>query len=153
VVCDTSRIREGDQLICGAPDGDVGGMIVARRHDRRKYFDRRASKIMLDIFAAGGLVPYFANAEIFNSRRKILALVPQFRKQRQCVSSAIASPTAVPLACCRHWAPVVNHRGPEFRAMYARCEELMKPILGTSGRPFFSGCSGTGAMEASLANF
>jgi len=36
--------------------------------------------------------------------------------------------------------------------MYARCEELMKPILGTSGRPFFLACSGTGAMEASLAN-
>jgi aspartate aminotransferase-like enzyme len=49
-------------------------------------------------------------------------------------------------------APVLNHRGPEFRAMYARCEELMRPILGTSGHPFFLACSGTGAMEASLVN-
>ena len=49
-------------------------------------------------------------------------------------------------------APVINHRGPEFRAMYARCEELMRPILGTTEHPFFLACSGTGAMEASLVN-
>jgi aspartate aminotransferase-like enzyme len=36
--------------------------------------------------------------------------------------------------------------------MYARCEELVRPILGTIGHPFFLACSGTGAMEASLVN-
>jgi aspartate aminotransferase-like enzyme len=65
----------------------------------------------------------------------------------------LPGPTAVPPRVLQAIAePVVNHRGPEFRAMYARAEELMKPILGTSGHPFFLACSGTGAMEASLAN-
>jgi len=65
----------------------------------------------------------------------------------------LPGPTAVPPRVLKAIAaPVVNHRGPEFRAMYARCEELIKPILGTSGHPFFLACSGTGAMEASLAN-
>lgn len=65
----------------------------------------------------------------------------------------LPGPTAVPPRVLQAIAaPVVNHRGPEFRAMYARCEELMRPILGTSGHPFFLACSGTGAMEASLVN-
>lgn len=65
----------------------------------------------------------------------------------------LPGPTAVPprvLGAIS--APVINHRGPEFRAMYARCEELVRPILGTIGHPFFLACSGTGAMEASLVN-
>jgi aspartate aminotransferase-like enzyme len=48
--------------------------------------------------------------------------------------------------------PVVNHRGPEFRAIYARIQELLKPILGTSNEIFLFASSGTGAMEASLVN-
>jgi aspartate aminotransferase-like enzyme len=65
----------------------------------------------------------------------------------------LPGPTAVPPRVLQAIAaPIVNHRGPEFRAMYARCEELMRPILGTSGHPFFLACSGTGAMEASLVN-
>jgi len=59
VVCDTSRIREGDQLICGAPDGDVGGMIVRDVTTGENISTAALPKIMLDIFAAGGLVPYF----------------------------------------------------------------------------------------------
>jgi aspartate aminotransferase-like enzyme len=65
----------------------------------------------------------------------------------------LPGPTAVPPRVLQAIAaPVINHRGPEFRAMYARCEELMRPILGTTGHPFFLACSGTGAMEASLVN-
>ena len=65
----------------------------------------------------------------------------------------LPGPTAVPPGVLQAIAaPVINHRGPEFRAMYARCEELMRPILGTTGHPFFLACSGTGAMEASLVN-
>jgi aspartate aminotransferase-like enzyme len=65
----------------------------------------------------------------------------------------LPGPTAVPpLVLQAIAAPVINHRGPEFRAMYARCEELTRPILGTTGHPFFLACSGTGAMEASLVN-
>lgn len=48
--------------------------------------------------------------------------------------------------------PVVNHRGPEFKAMYARAQELLKPVLGTANHVFLLACSGTGAMEASLVN-
>lgn len=47
---------------------------------------------------------------------------------------------------------VVNHRGPEFRAMYARVEELAQPVFGTGSRVLPFACSGTGAMEASLVN-
>lgn len=65
----------------------------------------------------------------------------------------LPGPTAVPPRVLQAiGASVVNHRGPEFRAMYARCEELMRPILGTTGHPFFLASSGTGAMEASLVN-
>lgn len=48
--------------------------------------------------------------------------------------------------------PVVNHRGPEFRARYDRIQELIKPVLGTQNPVFFFPCSGTGMMEASLVN-
>jgi aspartate aminotransferase-like enzyme len=47
---------------------------------------------------------------------------------------------------------VVNHRGIEFRAELAHTEALIQPILGTSNRVLFFACSGTGVMEASLAN-
>jgi aspartate aminotransferase-like enzyme len=48
--------------------------------------------------------------------------------------------------------PVVNHRGPEFRAVLARTEDLLRPLLGTSQRVLFFATSGTGMMEAALAN-
>jgi len=48
--------------------------------------------------------------------------------------------------------PVVNHRGPEFRTMLARVQELVQPVLGTANSALFFASSGTGLMEASLAN-
>lgn len=48
--------------------------------------------------------------------------------------------------------PVVNHRGPEFRALQARVQELMQPVLGTVNPALFFASSGTGVMEASLTN-
>jgi aspartate aminotransferase-like enzyme len=48
--------------------------------------------------------------------------------------------------------PVVSHRGPEFRATLARCEELLQPIAGTRNRMLFFASSGTGMMEAALVN-
>jgi aspartate aminotransferase-like enzyme len=48
--------------------------------------------------------------------------------------------------------PVVNHRGPEFRALNCRVQELIKPVLGTHNSPLFFASSGTGMMEASLVN-
>jgi aspartate aminotransferase-like enzyme len=49
-------------------------------------------------------------------------------------------------------APMLNHRGPEFRAIFARAEQLLQPVIGTSNRILFFACSGTGVMEASLVN-
>jgi aspartate aminotransferase-like enzyme len=48
--------------------------------------------------------------------------------------------------------PVLSHRGPEFRAIFLRAEELLQPILGTRNRVLFFASSGTGMMEASLVN-
>lgn len=65
----------------------------------------------------------------------------------------LPGPTAVPARVREAMArPVVNHRGPEFHTIYARVQELLKPILGTSNKVFLFASSGTGAMEASLAN-
>jgi aspartate aminotransferase-like enzyme len=48
--------------------------------------------------------------------------------------------------------PVVNHRGPEFRATLAHTEKLIQPVLGTSNRVLFFAASGSGVMEAALTN-
>jgi aspartate aminotransferase-like enzyme len=65
----------------------------------------------------------------------------------------LPGPTAVPLRVREAMArPVVNHRGPEFHAIYGRIQELAKPILGTTNEVFLFASSGTGSMEASLAN-
>src|SRR5579872_3456679 len=48
--------------------------------------------------------------------------------------------------------PVLSHRGPEFRAIFTRVEELLQPLLGTRNRVLFFASSGTGMMEASLVN-
>lgn len=65
----------------------------------------------------------------------------------------LPGPTAVPERVRQAIArPVVNHRGPEFRAILARVEELVKLILGTRNPVLFFASSGTGVMEASLVN-
>ncbi len=48
--------------------------------------------------------------------------------------------------------PTINHRGPEFKALLERLEAGMKPIFGTSGDVVFLGSSGTGGLEAAVAN-
>ena len=48
--------------------------------------------------------------------------------------------------------PVLSHRGAEFTAILRRAEELLQPVMGTSNRVLFFASSGTGMMEASLAN-
>jgi len=65
----------------------------------------------------------------------------------------LPGPTAVPERVRQAIArPVLSHRGPEFRAIFTRAEELLQPILGTRSRVLFFASSGTGMMEASLAN-
>lgn len=65
----------------------------------------------------------------------------------------LPGPVAVPERVRRAVsAPMLNHRGPEFRAILSRVEELIKPVLGTDNPVIFFASSGTGAMEASLVN-
>ncbi len=65
----------------------------------------------------------------------------------------LPGPTAVPERVRQAIAqPMLNHRGPEFRKIFARAEELIKPVLGTANPVLFFACSGTGVMEASLIN-
>ena len=65
----------------------------------------------------------------------------------------LPGPTAVPERVRQAIAqPVVSHRGPEFRAIFDRVEELIQPILGTRNRVLLFASSGTGMMEASLVN-
>ena len=65
----------------------------------------------------------------------------------------LPGPTAVPERVRQAMArPVLAHRGPEFRAIFARAEELIQPILGTANPVLFFASSGTGMMEASLVN-
>jgi aspartate aminotransferase-like enzyme len=65
----------------------------------------------------------------------------------------LPGPTEVPERVRQAVArPVVNHRGPEFRAELARAESLIQPVLGTRNRVLFFAATGTGMMEAALVN-
>jgi aspartate aminotransferase-like enzyme len=60
-------------------------------------------------------------------------------------------PVAQPVLEAMAW-PMINHRGPEFAELLARLERGMQPVFGTSDDVVFLGSSGTGAMEAAVAN-
>lgn len=65
----------------------------------------------------------------------------------------LPGPTHVPQRVLQATArPVVNHRGPEFRATLAHTEELLQPVLGTRNRVLFFAASGSGLMEAAIVN-
>jgi len=48
--------------------------------------------------------------------------------------------------------PAISHRGPEFKAVLAEATAMLCNIFGTRHSVFVLGTSGTGAMEAALAN-
>lgn len=48
--------------------------------------------------------------------------------------------------------PLQNHRGPRARKLYARISEQLQEILQTRQQVLTLGCSGTGALEASIVN-
>jgi aspartate aminotransferase-like enzyme len=48
--------------------------------------------------------------------------------------------------------PVLNHRGPEFRGVLAECTASLRRIFGTRRDVLMFAASGTGGMEAALAN-
>ncbi|MGD8810445.1 MAG: hypothetical protein PVG24_12620 [Gammaproteobacteria bacterium] len=65
----------------------------------------------------------------------------------------LPGPTIVPervrLAMAR---PVVNHRGPEFAAVLQEIAPRLQQMMGTTNDVLLLASSGTGAMEAALAN-
>lgn len=66
----------------------------------------------------------------------------------------IPGPTAVPSRVLRAMgAPAVNHRGPEFRELIAEVTEGLKLVYQTANDLLILTASGTGGMEAAVANF
>jgi len=49
--------------------------------------------------------------------------------------------------------PILHHRTPEFKALFASCSEDLKPIFATNQPVLMLSASGTGAMEAAVSNF
>ena len=65
----------------------------------------------------------------------------------------LPGPTAVPERIRQATAlPILNHRGAEFKAMLAECQQRLKPIFGTAHNVLIFAGSGTAMMEAALAN-
>lgn len=65
----------------------------------------------------------------------------------------LPGPTAVPDRIRQAMAaPVVAHRGPEFKEVLGEAEELARPLFGTENRIMAFTSSGTGLMEAAIAN-
>jgi len=60
-----------------------------------------------------------------------------------------AVPERVRAACA---LPVISHRGAEFRAILSEVTRSLRGVLGTRHDVFLIGTSGTGGMEAALAN-
>lgn len=49
-------------------------------------------------------------------------------------------------------APIFHHRTPEFEALFARVRSGLKEVFGTEQDVMTLACSGTGAMDAAVAN-
>lgn len=65
----------------------------------------------------------------------------------------IPGPTPVPPRVLRAMArPMINHRGPEYEAFYERLLVKLKRLFGTAHDVIIFPASGTGAMEAAVAN-
>src|SRR5690349_187940 len=47
---------------------------------------------------------------------------------------------------------MISHRGPEFHALLHHVEANVRPVFGASGSILLFAASGTGMMEAALAN-
>ncbi len=48
--------------------------------------------------------------------------------------------------------PMIDHRGPEFKALQEAVQRKLKPVFGTSGMVLLLGSSGTGGLEAAMSN-
>ena len=65
----------------------------------------------------------------------------------------IPGPTAVPQSILLAGAgPMINHRGPEFKAALDECTEGLKRVFQTSHETYILTASGTGGLEAAVVN-
>ena len=65
----------------------------------------------------------------------------------------LPGPTAIPERVrAALMLPVVSHRGPEFRTVIGETARMLKPVFGTKRDVYVYAASGTGMMEAALAN-
>jgi len=65
----------------------------------------------------------------------------------------IPGPTFVPQTVLSASArPMINHRGPEFAALLAALTRALQDFLRTQGDVFLLTASGSGGMEAAIAN-
>ena len=48
--------------------------------------------------------------------------------------------------------PVVHHRGPDYKKLYAECLARLREVFRTEAEVLLFGASGTGAMESAVAN-
>lgn len=65
----------------------------------------------------------------------------------------LPGPTTVPERVRHAMAiPMMSHRGPEFRKVLGEATEMIRPVFGTKADVLMIGASGTGGMEAALAN-
>ncbi len=65
----------------------------------------------------------------------------------------LPGPTNVPQRVIQAMVrPIINHRGPEFRELYARLIENSKRVFETKGDLIILSASGTGGVEAAVTN-
>jgi len=69
------------------------------------------------------------------------------------INLRIPGPTSLPPSVREAGArQMINHRGPEFKAMLERIQAGMKPFFGTTGDVAVLSCAGTGGLEAAIVN-
>lgn len=66
----------------------------------------------------------------------------------------LPGPTPIPDRVVRAMArPLINHRGPEFKALFLEIVDEVKKVYQTSGNLLIYPSSGTGGLEAAISNF
>jgi len=70
-------------------------------------------------------------------------------KQLLMIPGPTPCPASVLLA---HAKPMVNHRGPQFKAVFAEVSENLKKVYRTQNDVFILTSSGTGSLEAAIVN-
>lgn len=74
-------------------------------------------------------------------------------KMAQKIRLMIPGPTPVPPAVAAAMAqPLIGHRTQEFAALHARLEKKLQQVFGTEHEVYILTSSGTGGMEAAVAN-